>query len=332
MTTRPFNPPHRTTSATPKRSSSRAQSGSRTPTRTRQHPARSKPAFALPIVLLIAVVAVLSITAVLERQNLAQRFVATQARRYQEHHEAAGTRELLSSWLSTTGASVTERLGELDPVVGSLVFTLDLPDNGYVRAWMRDAQGSILRDPRGVGGPTESQGIIAALFIEQALENLPEIYAQQAAKDWFREVGPIAVSINTAPPEVIDAVARAMFSNQNEIDRLTRLILDERRVEPFDQRTFRQKLANARFVGVENTTILQLFTTTPELWEVIVEHRPPGPNFGTTSRWSKGLVIVAARSAGSIQGRSTSIVRWESIPDPQAQQAHDELRLHAQTL
>lgn len=292
----------------------------------------ARSAFALPIVLLISVVAVLSITAVLERQNLSQRFVASQARRYQEHHEAAGTRELIASWLGTAGGGVSERLGELDPLVGSLVFTLELPDNGYLRAWMRDAQGTILRDPRGIGGPTESLGIIAAIFIEQALENLPEVYASQAAKDWFREVGPVAVSINSAPPEVIEAVCRAMFSNQNEIDRLTRLILDERSSEPFDQRSFRQKLSNARFVGVENTTILQLFTTTPELWEIVVEHRPPGPSIGVQSRWSKGLVMVPPRAVGSIQGRAITIVRWESIPDPRIQQELNTLGLPGPTL
>jgi len=162
---------------------------------------RQRPAFAMLMALLVVVVTTIGVMALVQRQMTqtlsAQRLID----QYQLHHGVRGLEEVLSSWLLTLSQLNVQQVLEADPEAMSIV----LGDGTVVSIILTDGQGLARRNSLGL-----TSGMIAAA---QAISEELEIQVNDRSRflELTREKGPVGVSQNTAPIEVLRAVAAVVL-------------------------------------------------------------------------------------------------------------------------
>lgn len=158
-------------------------------------------AFALPLVVILSMVATMAIAIMLERQGQQTRATIRQMRWTQDRHLERGVREVAGAWL--VGAS--RRLNEIAKGGGH---ALDLTADGgrTIRIDIEDAQGSILADFDGV---SEAE----LPFAQSAYESILGRASDEALERFTRPVGPVAISAMTAPEEVMGAALAPMIGD-----------------------------------------------------------------------------------------------------------------------
>lgn len=261
-------------------------------------------AFALPMVILLALVATLAIGVILSRTGVSGTAVNQQILIYQQHHRHAGMREMVDRWLATTHGSMQDQL-ESD----GQAFTLELPRGRRVRVLVTDGQGQVLDDLRGLYGPEARYTAMALEFLHRttnADEN-PDL-----AKQLFRKAGPAQVSINSAPPIVIEALTSAIVPGRD----------GQRLAREYVTRRDRQLLvlADVRSIatemGVQNEEIAALermFVATPTVWFVDATLATGG----RAVERSGGLIEIvtdAAAAATTGVGSRTRFLTWDDLP------------------
>lgn len=164
--------------------------------------ARRSRAFALPLVVILSMVATMAIAVMLERQGHQTRSTIRQMRWTQDRHLERGVREIAGAWL--TGAS--RRLNDIAKEGGH---ALDLTMGGgrTIRLDVEDAQGSVLSVFDGV---SEAELPFAQGAYDSVLMRAGD---QQTLDRWTRTVGPVAISAVTAPEEVIAAAVAPMIGD-----------------------------------------------------------------------------------------------------------------------
>jgi hypothetical protein len=280
----------------------------------------SRRAFALPIVILLALVAALAGTLLLELQSNSSLAVNRQARVYEDHHLAAGMRELIDQWILTGGGDIADRLED-----DGLAFELELPQNKRVRVYLEDAQGTVLRDTSSVGGAPARllDRIIDQLELVAVPPPLPVYNADgtiagpvEQPPPLFRNVGPIQVSVNSATEQVLDAVASAM-SNPDAARTLMRQIRSEARpgsrITPEDLNSMITSLRNLSTTDAQE--FRSVLTAQPMLWRLTVETRHGSLSTAPTER---SAALIQLPVAGQTLGPTGVIVlSWEDAA-PQA--------------
>lgn len=163
--------------------------------------------FALPLVLLLAVVAALGIVVLLERHAVTYMAMMRHVRGYTTYHQSAGLREVFNRWMPTARGRLNDVLGD-----GGLAFRLKMPKSGYVDVYMADGQNTILSKTTGLSGRQRE-------ILEDALAILndppPELRARmpEDRTALFRTVGPATVNVATADPAVIEAICLAVLAD-----------------------------------------------------------------------------------------------------------------------
>src|SRR5262249_47442993 len=126
--------------------------------------------------------------------------VERQLNLYRDHHTAAGVREVLSAWITPLrGQSIAEKL---DPDTGKGL-DLELPDGGVISVYFGGGQGAALADFSTVSAADAEDG-------QAVLDELVAIRKGALPEDLVRRVGPVKISLVTAPEEVVLAVAKAI--------------------------------------------------------------------------------------------------------------------------
>jgi hypothetical protein len=255
-------------------------------------------AFALPLVILLALIAALATAVVLERQGGSYAAVARQVDSYKRHHRHLGMQEMVDRWLATTRGAVRERLGP-----DGWAFQLDLPGQETVVVHLFDGQGAALRNTDGLTGAERRFAVLTLRYLEDTPDDDP-------LNPIFRDAGPVKVSANSAPLAVLDAIAMAVIGESGQDARRFVRELDKKRAEgvlgPNDIRGIGQQLELSQEVLAGLDLML---APDPIVWRVIADDT--GPGFATRVG---GLVQISQEPAGL--GLSNKFLTWEELPPP----------------
>ncbi|UYV13560.1 MAG: hypothetical protein NCW75_04575 [Phycisphaera sp.] len=226
--------------------------------RAPQHHAHRARAFALPLVVLLSMVATMAIAVMLERQGQQTRATVRQMRWTQDRHLERGVREIAGSWL--TGAS--RRLNEIAKE-GGHALDLNMEDGRTIRLDIEDAQGSVLSVFDGV---SENE----LPFAQGAYDTIQLRAGDQETLDrWTRTVGPAAISAVTAPEEVLAAAASPMIGDGQASAMARDIVLArEGAADSVGTQWLRQVIAEY-MTEMEDRRIMQrLLVAEPDLWRL----------------------------------------------------------------
>lgn len=260
--------------------------------------------YAMVVALLSTLSAMAMITVMLERQMTQRLAAARQVEAYQRHHSAKGFQELIDSWLKSLGGqSLASMISD-----GDVVLTLDLGDGLTATVSFADAQGSILASPAGLSGQDYLDARTMRSF-------LPRGARDPALPPLTREVGPLAVSMRSAPPEVLEAAFSAVAGPTGAREFAQRLLTI--RAETAIQQSDLAKTAIALSVpGEVRARLSEVLVPEPSLWFVTVEIRG-GLTDDVVAR-EGGHIVVARRSGRSrsqaIWEKSSSFLTWRKLP------------------
>lgn len=255
-------------------------------------------AFALPMVMLLALIAALGAAVVLERQGAGHAAVARQVESYKRHHRHLGMQEMVDRWLATTRGGVRERIGD-----DGWAFELELPGGERVVVRFTDGQGSALANDTGLSGAERRY----AHAVARLLADTPDLDPENPI---FRDAGPARISINSAPAPVLEAVARAVIGEQGQEWRRFLREVDRRRSNGLITQSEIRAIALDQRLEPEVAAGLELmFTADPSVWRVVAEDRGKG----FASRVG-GLVLISQEPVGL--GLSNRFLTWEELPPP----------------
>ena len=264
--------------------------------------------FALPMVLLLALVVSLATAVMLRRQAALRLTIDRELRAYQEHHAARGLQEVISAW--------TRSLGDepLDSVLGEdgQAFDLDLAGGSTARVSLFEAQGTVLINPQGLSGQSleDARGIASRLPRRTRSDDTSLV----------RKVGPVAISINSAPEVVLGAVADFVFDGGTAADQFVRELLKKRAEGPLERNMLSQLAIKVKADNAQRLMLTRLLTVKPTLWYVVVElysprtaHRPSM----LKARYGGALIIDTGRGpqaeSAEIWDRSAPFLSWEDL-------------------
>lgn len=150
--------------------------------------------FTFLLVLGLLALAVITLGVGLERQRTQGAIVAMQAGNIQRHHELLSVRDIAGRWF--VGKDITDDQLLQWAAADAVAAAIRLPGGRVIQIRVSDGQGAVCaRLDR-----AERIGMRDTLL--DILRRLPE-----GRGDLIRRSGPIQISFNGAPPEVIDALA-----------------------------------------------------------------------------------------------------------------------------
>lgn len=228
-------------------------------------------AFALPLVVILSMVATMAIAVMLERQGQQTRSTIRQMRWTQDRHLERGVREVTGAWL--TGAS--RRLPEIARGGGH---ALDLTMDGgrTIRLDIEDAQGSILSTFEGVSDAELP-------FAEGAYDSiLMRVGDGQTLERWTRPVGPVAISAVSAPEEVLAAAVAPMMGD-GQASAMARDIVQAREGSESGTGTqwLRRIIADYASDMEDRRTLQRMIVGEPGLWRLRISVKDERGDIGS---------------------------------------------------
>lgn len=224
-----------------------------------KRPIWKRRAFALPMVVILSMVATIAIAVMLERQGQQTLSTIRHMRWTQDRHLERGVREVAGAWL--TGAS--RRLNDISKN-GGHALDLTMADGRTIRLDIEDAQGSILSTFEGVA---ENELPFAEGAYDAALLRAPDA---ETLDRWTRSVGPVAISAVSAPEEVIAAAAATMIGDGQASAMARDIVLarDEAAQGMGGSQWLRQILAQYVTEMEDRRTMQRLLVAEPNLWRI----------------------------------------------------------------
>ncbi len=211
-------------------------------------PKTSRPAFVLPLVILLALMGSLVVAVCLERYGAQRLLVQRQVVEYRRHHQLLGAQAIIRGWLGRQQGAGLGRLADTTDAAHRFV----LPEGLRIALWLRDGQGAAKIDLTGEPEPKRT-------WFELVLYRLPT-----NAPDLVRRIGPAEISVNSAPKLVLAAL-------RDDGDDLAESIIAEREDQPLDRNRFKQLLERTNASQEEISELSRLVTFEPTLWRIIVE-------------------------------------------------------------
>lgn len=271
---------------------------------------RSRTGFALPIVLMLVLVGGIAISVMMERHVAQAMTVQRELQGYSFHHSSKGVQEAVETWLRYSGA--TKNMHDAVTSDGH-AFDIVLDTGETVRVTLVDAQDTILAELAGL--PAQSRDV-ARLMLEEL-----QIRAGVQASQLTRREGPVPVSVNSAPPDVLYAAINAITDGQ-ETDALVDEINHRRSQEPLTTKVLTDIYTTVSISSEVRGKIAMAITAQPTLWRVIAELQPsvqiyPPP---PTRRFC-GLVLLNTTQANPQDrraqlNRNSMIIDWQDCSDP----------------
>lgn len=234
-----------------------------------------KRAFVMPVVVLLALVASLTVAVVLNRNAVRASDADAQVQSYIDDHRERGLREVIALWLQF---SARQEFEELLTDEGQ-AFSVDFSGDRTLTVWLTQSQSTALVNPAGLETRQPTTDVMA-LERQREIANLVRLNLESANPRYpdllGRQAGPLAVNILLAPPEVIRAMAMAVIGNAEIADAYTNDLVRLR--DGQSEITRLQLLDVARDAGVgddEQSEITALWTTEPTLWSLRAELTGP---------------------------------------------------------
>jgi hypothetical protein len=261
--------------------------------------------FALPVVLVLALLAGIMLAVVLDRQGMQRQTVQAEMRRYQSHHFEYGIREVVGAWTDTLAGQ------PIDKMVDDTGHALDLamPDGSYASVYLFDGQGSLVTEPTGL---TDDEKVDALGVLQQ----LSLITGDNPNPAWLRPVGPIRVSIGAAPQEVLEAVA-AYAADDKTAKRFVQSILDARAKGDVTQADLNTAMNAAGFKVEQQQVAQRLLTLKPEMWAMVVDSYDPtrpGKGGAPTVRYLGRFTPPGGSTRQSTLQTLGKFLSWEELP------------------
>jgi hypothetical protein len=276
---------------------------------TAQPPSRRRRGFALAVVLMLLAVAGVVLAFVMDRQVNQALTVKREMDSYVFHHVSRGIQEAVEAWIRSNGNNpVRTALDE-----EGRAFDLIVDGGQVVHITFRDAQDTVLADFAGLTGES----------LDTAIDCLVELRRNEGAHaaDFVRREGPVAISVNSAPEEVLRAIIGSTLDPLQTAS-LIREIKETRSNEWIDRPVLDEVFHRAETPSEHITKLQGLLSAEPVLWRVIAEADvpqnvyppPPAIRYG-------GLAIVTPVSSGRNKSaalqRTSSMISWENLSDNQ---------------
>lgn len=263
----------------------------------RRQPARAARAYALPLVILVALAASLAIGIVLSRHADSHLAVNRQVLLYRDHHRQMGMQELIDRWCVTvvTRGSIRDQLGN-----GGLAFELVLPNGVTAKIYFEDAQGAALEDLRVLHGPDAAY----ARRLVKLLDEQPG--TDESLARLYRQFGPAKLSVHTAEPAVLEALAQVIVPQGGDGRRFVHTLIDRRDRSDLNPSDIRAIAIESGLSGDEAAAAEMMLTTQPSLWRVTAEITGQG-----IRQRAQGIVEVPVVMESSGAGRFAKFQSWK---------------------
>jgi hypothetical protein len=263
-------------------------------------------AFALPIVLVLALVAGILAAVVLERQSYQRRAVARQLASYQDTHFERGVREVVSQWTDTLAGQPIDKLLEED----GHALDIERPDGSVISIYLFDGQGTALSEPTGL---VEQEAQDAAGVLERLRAIVGRRGLIERAGEFVRPVGPPRVCAATAPREVLEAVASYAKGGKSG-SRFAESVIDARGDDEVSEADLNTAFSAGDLSVEERTIAKRLLVVTPELWNTVVDVYDPRQ--GLVARYGGRFLL---QNSGSTTWKNQTVVSlgkflsWEAL-------------------
>ncbi len=263
---------------------------------------QARPAFAMPMVILLALVIGLGVGIAVSRQMVQSRTVARQIRAYQEHHAAQGLQEAIGAFIQRIDAR------EIDDATADDGHALDLELQGgdVAKVYFTEAQGTMLSALGGLSGESLESNALA-------LERLLRATSTERYREVTRRVGPWQVSPRSAPLDVIRAIIDSVVDDSGISESVASQIVSERQNEHIGWSDVSYMLEQAGAEEADRRRLQRIFTFDPELWMVRVDVKPRGTR-RLSARYG-GLTYIAAgsRRNRTSTGATGVFLTWKNL-------------------
>ncbi len=277
--------------------------------------------FALPMVLLLALIASLGIVVLLNRQGADNLAVKRYVNDYRNHHLHAGLSELIHQWMVTT--RVTELSQAVTPE--GLAFKLDMPDRGTLAVYFYDAQGAGLTATGALGGRERDIADRVKALLRDLVNSGYTATAEAGGVDartgtavgggtgeLIRSVGPAKVSINSATDPVLRAIAMATIAPER-VEGFMNAMARGRERGRLGDKELGEALKDAGLTPQETQDVELMLTVHPTLWRAICIKTTA---LGVETERTTGMILVLPKNGLPFE-RTIQVLSWESLPTAQ---------------
>ncbi|HYE03471.1 MAG TPA: hypothetical protein VD963_09585 [Phycisphaerales bacterium] len=257
-------------------------------------PRASERGFAMPLVVMLALVGGLAVSLVLELTANTALAVRRQTETYAGHHLAVGIKDMTDMWFISAGADVHGKLGE-----DGLAYEIELPSGPVVRVYLGDGQGSILGSAALL---TPAQRERTRLMLARLAVSAPGQLEQVVRAD-----GPVAVSLRAAPDPVLEALV-ATCVGDDSAGVLAELAALRQRT-PLTAEDLAAAIRAANLPPEAAQALQEMLTVSPVLWRIVVESGASRTDARVLER-IEGLLMTGPTGLNITEGGSV-VIQWE---------------------
>lgn len=263
--------------------------------------------FALPLVIMLALVASVLIAAMLDRQSGQRLTIAREVRSYQDIHFGRGVREILDQWIrSAANRSIRDLLA-----ADGKAMDIELGDGTTIEVHMYDAQASLLINPAGLN--PDDAADLGAIY-----ESLRETSAAADLQRLTRRQGPASISILTAPVELLTALSHQIGGGQSGDECFRELLALRDKPSPAPK-DIADLAATLNLEERQRQTLLRLCVVDPTYYRVILEARAANaaPDARPIARYEAyiGVNRPGLRAGGGLT-KNTNFLSWRKLELP----------------
>lgn len=260
-------------------------------------------AFALPLVMMLALAGTLLVAVMLDRQSGQTRGLGKQIESARAFHFQRGLREIFQAWVKSVGRQQPLRNAiDLDGKIGDI----NLADGTRITMYAYDAQGKVRADLMGLTRQERED----AHAILDALGPL----SPARRRELTREYGPLPVSIFSAPIETLSAIVDHVTGGVHSSDVLE-AIINLRDDPKATSANLAKPEITQHLEDEQNEQLQRLVTASPRLWEVVLDAQL-GPEFAvvpTRARYWGLLLMPEQKNAGNSYASRVQVLTWNTV-------------------
>ncbi len=257
-------------------------------------------AFALPLVIALALIASVLAAMALERQTAHNLTIQRQIEAYGTRHLERGLAEVIGTWLGSVRArGLAESLDERG--VG---LTIQAESGSMLEVRFEDAQGAALASVNGL--IDENRVLVLDILGRLQLAVGPAIGSM------IRDVGPIAVSVNTAPEPVLRAAVEASLARDGAGPIVDAILGARSGDDRITTESMARILEDAGVAPEVRAHLEGVLAVNPVLWRIVVTPRFAGGE-AATFRYEGLAWISGPRDRDQGRQRNSPIVSMRKV-------------------
>ena len=260
--------------------------------------------FAMPMVILPALIVGIMTAVMLERQSAQSLTVQRQLHEYRDQHFSRGVREVVGQWTDTLAGQPIANLIQDD----GHILDIQAADGSWISIYMFDGQGPALTDLTGLSEQdrTDALGI---------LQELAQLTGNNPDPGLLRPVGPVKICAASAPVQVLEALGNYATGTRNG-RRFADSLDKARSQQPLTQADIQTAQSAADMTAEQRQICNRLLIVQPELWNMVIDVYKPGdqvPSVRYGGRFSPPGAGNNARTTNSLQTLG-KFLSWEELP------------------